>query len=160
MALSQEALQSVLASNTDMVYLECLTISHSKFEGGVLRLVNDRVDLTRSAGEFLAFPFTVTPPAQDSSQAPMLEIVADMVDQRVLKAVRLVIGDRERPAIVYEVVTAQNPNTIEWGPMEFTFDSASTDGDTNLKIRASFSLGLMEDAFPTKLFSPGNRSNT
>ena len=158
MALSQEALQGILASSTDIVYLECLTISHSKFAGGTLRLVNDRVDLVRTAGTFIAFPFEVTPPAQDSTQVPVLEIVADMVDQRIIQSVRQVVGDRERPLISYEVVTVQHPNIVEWGPIEFSFESASTDGLATIKIRASFSLGLMEDAFPTKLFSPGNRS--
>jgi len=158
MPLSQDALQGLLASSTNIVYLECLTISHSNFTDGTLRLVNDRVDLIRASGTFVAFPFTITPPAQDSTQVPVLEIQADMVDQRIIYAIREVIGKRERPVISYEIVTASAPDTIEWGPVEFQFDSASTDGASIVKIRASFALGLLEDAFPTKLFSPGNRS--
>lgn len=158
MALSQDALQGILASSTDIVYLECLTIAHSKFIDGTLRLVNDRVDLVRTAGTFIAFPFSVTPPAQDSKQSPFLEITADMVDQRIIQAIRMVIGQRERAQISYEIVTHQHPNTVEWGPVDFQFDSATTDGVSILKIKASFSLGLLEDAFPTKVFSPGNRN--
>jgi len=157
MALSQEALQGALASATDVVYLECLTISHSEFADGPIKLVNDRQDLVRTSGTFLAFPFNVRPPAQSGDRSPSLEITADMVDQRILLGIRGIVGSRERGSITYEVVTAQQPNVLEWGPVEFALDTVSTDGVSKVKLKASFSLGLLGDAFPKVLFAPGNR---
>jgi len=157
MPLSQSALQGILASATSVVYLECLTISHSEIVGGPIRIVNNGEDITRTAGVFMAFPFTVKPPAQAGDQSPTLEITVDVVDQRILMLLRALGGRREKALITYEVVTGASPNTIEWGPVTFQFDSMNSDGMTSMKIRASYSLSLLNDAFPTRLFSPGNR---
>jgi hypothetical protein len=156
MAISQDALQGMLASATSVVYLECITINHSTFEAPI-RLVNDRQECVRTSGTFLPFPFLVTPPAQTNDRAPALDITADMVDQRIMLGLRPLVGHRERATITYEVITAQHPNTVEWGPIEFSLDSVSTDGVATIKLRASFSLGLLGDAFPKLLFTPGNR---
>jgi len=158
MALSQTALQGILASVTNVVYLECLTISHSALPGGTIRLINDRIDMIRNAGIYIAFPFTITGPHQAPGQAPELEIEMDMVDQQIITALRSLAGNREKVKIVYDVVISTAPNTVEWGPVEFSMTKASTDSLSKLKVSASFSLGLLEDAFPTKLFSPSNRS--
>ncbi len=158
MALSQQAVQGLLASATDVVYLECLTITHPNLPEGPIRLVNDRASVTRTAGLFMAFPFTVVPPAQDDDRAPTLEITADMVDQRIMVGLRGLVGDRTRATVTYEVITAGAPNTVEWGPVEFSLDTISTDGAATIKLRASFSMGLLNDAFPRQVFSPGNRS--
>lgn len=157
MPLSEDALKGVLASATDMVYLECLTISHDDFPDGPIRIVNDMQDLVRSSGTFLAFPFSVKAPAQSGDRSPSLDITADMVDQRIMLAVRGIVGKHSRASIVYEVVTASQPDVIEWGPIDFSLDTISTDGISSIKLRASFSLGLLNDAFPKLLFSPGNR---
>lgn len=157
MPLSQDALQGILASSTDIIYLECLTISHSQFTDGVLYLVNDRQDLVRSSATFIAFPFTVRAPVQGSGEAPELSISADMVDQRIIGAIRSIVGMRERAQITYEVVTKQAPDSVEWGPVEFTLDNISTDGVGTVSLTASFSLGLLNDAFPKQSFTPGNK---
>ncbi len=159
MSLSEDALKGVLASATNVVYLECLTITHSDFSDGPLRLVNDREDLTRTAGEFIAFPFQIQAPAQSADQAPGIHVTADMVDQRILHAVRSIAGVRERATFKYEVVTKGTPNTVEWGPIDFTLDEVSTDGLSTIGLRASLSMGVLNDAFPHMIFSPGNRGN-
>lgn len=158
MALSQQALQGALASATSVIYQECITIEHSKLAGGTIRLTNDRAPLTRASGTFLAFPFTVRPPAQSNDQAPTLEIIADMVDQRIMLALRALVGERERAVITYEVVTHAQPDVVEWGPVQFALDALTTDGVATIKLKASFSLGLLGDAFPKHIFAPGNRS--
>lgn len=158
MALSQTALQGLLASATDVVYLECLTISHPQLPDGPIRLVNDKQNITRNAGEFVAFPFSVRPPAQAEDRAPTLEITADMVDQRIMTGLRSLVGHRTRATVEYEVITFAQPNTVEWGPVEFSLDTIATDGLATIKLRASFSMGLLSDAFPRQVFSPGNRS--
>ena len=154
MALSQNALQAVLSSATEKTFLECLTIEHSNMD--TLYLVNDKQDLTRSAATFVSFPFKVRSTAQAQDRSPDIEITATIVDQRVISGIRQLAGDRELAKITYEIVLADTPDTVEFGPITFDFAGMSTDGLTSAKIEASFLRGALDDAFPAKLFSPSN----
>lgn len=182
MALSQGALQAVLASATDQVFLECLTISHSEM-AEPLRLVNDKVDLARALGTYHRFPFRVVAPAQTEERPPTLRIVASTVDQRLIIAIRALAGLKEQAKIVYEVVreedhypvlllTADGASfltsegeeflvigkeiLVEFGPVEFEFESATSNGLTQVTIDASFLRGALHDQFPGRLIAPSN----
>lgn len=154
MALSQGALQAVLASATEKVFLECLTIEHSEID--TIRIVNDTVDLERTAGTFLRFPFQITAAAQAADRPPAIDITADAVDQRIINSLRPLAGTRERALITYEIVLSDTPNTVEFGPVTFEFDSMTTDSATRVSVRASFLKGALNDAFPHKQFAPSN----
>ena len=155
MPISQTALQGILASATSEVFLECLTFSHSTFSQD-LRLVNNTQDITRQAGVFSRFSFDVIAAEKSSQRPPAIVITADMVDQRIMTAIRTLEGNRERAKITLEVVRAAEPDVIEYGPAEFDFDGADTDGMTKINVRASFLAGALNDAFPYLLFSPSN----
>lgn len=154
MALSQGALQAVLSSATDKVFLECLTIEHSQID--TVRVVNDSVDLTRTAGIFLRFPFQVRTASQAADRPPAIDITADAVDQRIINSLRPLAGTREKALITYEIVLSDTPDDIEFGPVTFEFDSMSTDSATKVTVRASFLKGALNDAFPHKQFAPSN----
>jgi len=154
MALSQGALQAVLASATEKVFLECLTISHPDID--TLRLVNDTVDLERSLETFRRFPFEVSAATQTQDRPPAINITADAVDQRVVLALRSLAGKREVANIRYEVVLSDTPDIVEFGPVDFSFDSVSGDSATNVTVRASFLKGALNDAFPSRQFAPSN----
>jgi len=154
MALSQGALQAVLASATEKVFLECLTIEHTDIT--TVRLVNDSQDLERSSGTFSHFPFRVSAATQTQDRPPAINITADAVDQRIVFALRQLAGSRERAKITYEVVLADTPNTVEFGPVSFEFDSMSGDSATQITVRASFLKGALNDAFPKDQFAPSN----
>jgi len=154
MALSQAALQGVLASATDKVFLECLTFTHSEISP--VFLVNDSVNLTRSEGTFIHFPFQVSAATQTSDRPPSINITADAVDQTIINALRPLAGSRERANIKYEVVLADTPDSVEFGPVNFELDSVSTDSATQINVRASFLKGALNDAFPHKQFAPSN----
>jgi len=152
--LSQGALQAVLASATEKVFLECLTISHPDID--TLRLVNDTVDLERSLETFRRFPFEVSAATQTQDRPPAINITADAVDQRVVLALRSLAGKREVANIRYEVVLSDTPDIVEFGPVDFSFDSVSGDSATNVTVRASFLKGALNDAFPSRQFAPSN----
>jgi len=155
MPLSQTALQAVLASATSQVFLECLTISHSiSFEP--LRLVNDKRDLVRAAGTYRRFPFRVTAPAQAEGRPPVLQFVATTVDQTLITALRYLAGLKERAKIVYEVVRADEPDTVEFGPVEFEFEAANCNNMMQVTVEASFLRGALNDQFPGRLIAPSN----
>lgn len=155
MALSQAALQAILASATEKVFLECLTISHSS-NPNILRLVNDKQNLIRASGTYNRFPFQVTAPAQVEGSPPILRFTATTVDQTVILALRTLAGLKERAKIVYEVVRADAPDTVEFGPVEFEFESASSNNMLQITIEASFLRGALNDQFPGRLITPSN----
>lgn len=158
MPLSQTALQGVLAEATSEVFLECLTISHSQFS--TLRLVNNTQEIVRAAGTYSPFPFSVSASSGSGDRPPALDITIDMVDQRVMQAVRATAGLREVMQITYDVILAGSPNTIEFGPAVFNYDGVSTDGLTQLTLRASYLKGALNDAFPALQFAPSNVRGT
>lgn len=157
MALSQGALQAVLSSATEKVFLECLTITHSEID--TIRLVNDSVNLTRAGGQYLHFPFQVRAATQNQESPPALNIMADAVEQRIVLALRGLAGNRENAKITYEVVLADSPDTVEFGPVEFEYDGISGDSTTQVTVRASFLKGALNDAFPARQFAPSNVSS-
>jgi len=154
MPLSQSALQAVLSSATEKVFLECITITHPDMT--TLRLVNDTQDLTRSAGTYSRFPFEVSAATQIQDRPPAIDIRGDAVDQRIVQGLRELAGKRQRAEIVYEVVLADTPDSIEFGPVKFEFDSMSADSATRVTVRASFLRGALNDAFPSGQFAPSN----
>jgi len=157
MALSQSALQAILSSATEKVFLECLTISHPDIS--TIRLVNDTQNLTRTSGEFLRFPFEVSAATQIQDRPPAIDIRGDAVDQTIVQGLRELAGKRQRAEITYEIVLSDSPNTIEFGPVKFEFDSMSADSATRVTVRASFLKGALNDAFPAGQFAPSNVSS-
>lgn len=157
MPLSQTALQAVLASATEKVFLECLTIEHPDID--TIRLVNDTQDLNRSSGTFFRFPFEVSAATQIQDRPPAIDIRGDAVDQRIVQGLRELAGKRQRAKITYEIVLADSSNVIEFGPVKFEFDSMSADSATRVNVRASFLKGALNDAFPAGQFAPSNVSS-
>lgn len=154
MALSQTALQAVLAQATAEVFLECLTISHADL-ATPLRLVNDRKDLTRTAGTFTAFPFAVTGIRQSADQLPQMSLTIDNVDQRVILALRSLAGTRSDITVTYEVVLAGTPNTVEYGPVDFRMADVN-ESAVSLVLDLEYHSGFLNKAFPALQFSPSN----
>lgn len=157
MPLSQGALQAVLSSATSKVFLQCLTIEHPDIT--TLRLVNDTQDLVRSSGTFERFPFGVTASVQTEGKPPSIKIVADAVDQRVIRAVRNLAGKRERAKITYDIVLSESPDSIEFGPVAFEMEGVSGGSSTTITINASILKGALDDAFPKDQFTPSNVSS-
>lgn len=154
MSLSQGALQAVLSSATEKVFLECLTISHSEMV--TLFLVNDSQNLIRQEGIFQHFPFKISAATQTQDRPPAIDITADAVDQRIVQELRKLAGSRERASIKYEIVLANTPDQVEFGPVDFEFDSLSGNSSTQIKVKASFLKGALNDAFPALQFAPSN----
>jgi hypothetical protein len=150
MSLSQAGLQAALAQHTDEAFLECLTIAHPSVT--TIRLVNDRQDLTRSAGTFIAFPFRARLQPKSEDRIAEAEIIADNVDQRIITALR---GLSDGATATYEVVLADTPNTVEAGPFEFEIMGFSADAAT-ITLRVSGDYRVLNEAWPKDYFAPWN----
>ena len=157
MPLSQAALQAVLSSATSKVFLETLKLTHSQMS--TIRIVNDNQDLVRADGTYIQFPFSVVAPTQTDDRAPIIQFTATMVDQQIIQELRKLAGLREKAIITYEAVLADTPDVVEFGPVEFEFDSLSTNGLESITVEASFMRGLFDDAFPALQFAPNNVGN-
>lgn len=153
MTLSATALQSALAGWTDEIWLECLTFDHPSMNEPI-RVVNDKVFLERTAGTFFAFPFTFQDFIRGDSQSVEAQIVADSVDQRIILALRGIVG---KPTVTYEAVLRDTPNVVERGPMEFEVLAFSTNL-TTISLRVSFALSFLSEAMPKDYFAPWNSS--
>jgi len=151
LSLSNDGLQSALAGWTEQIWLECLTFEHASL-GSPIRLVNDRADLVRTAGTFTAFPFEFQDFTRADDQSVIAMITADNVDQQIMTALRGITG---RPAVTYEAVLFDSPNTVERGPMEFEVLGFQSNL-TTISLRVSFALSFLSEAFPKDYHAPWN----
>lgn len=147
-----DALRRALAEFVDEPFLDCLTITHPDL-AEPLRLVNDKVDLVRTAGTFAAFPFEVQDFARSDESIAEAVITADTVDQRIIEAMRSI--QNPRPVVVYEGVFADAPNEVEHGPMTFEVQGFVADQGT-IAMKVAFKLDMLGEAFPRDYFTPGN----
>lgn len=156
--LSQDAMQALLAEQTDKVFLDCLTIEHASFGGEPIRLVNDRQDLTRSAGIYRAFPFQVEPYQDGDESMPEVKITADVVDRRIIQALRALPVD-DPPTITLETVLAHQPNTVEYGPLPMTVESVAANSASVIELTVGFRRQFLTEPFPAGRMTPSRASD-
>lgn len=130
--VSLTALQAMFAEQTPEIFLECLTVNHPSLSTPLF-FVNDTVDLVRTAGTFIAYPFQIHLPEQTDQQMPQVTLVIDNVDRSIGEHVRALTS---APTITLEVVLASSPNTVEAGPFVLTASAAQYDA-----MQVSFTLG-------------------
>ena len=147
--LSLSAVQSLLAQETEKVWLVCLTIDHADLTSPI-RLVNDKQDLTRTAGTFTAFPFQVTLPSEDEQETPRATLTIDNVDRTVIQALRSITS---APDITIEVVLQDSPNTVEAGPFEFQLHSITYDAQA-IRGDLGYQSDFLNEGFPKLAFTP------
>ena len=152
MPLSQAALQGALRSATELVFLELLEI---QTEFTTVRLVNDSQDFSNALGTWQRFPLQASL-SQGESKPPQLKITADTVDQRLINELRSIAGSRADVLMVYRVVTDQEPNTLQYGPSTFVFESMSTNGYSTVTLTCSFLRAALSDAYPSQQISPAS----
>lgn len=130
--ISLTALQAVFAEQTEEVFLMCLTVNQPSLAAPLL-FVNDKVDLVRTVGTFIAFPFQLKLPDQTDQETPQVTLVIDNVDRSIGESVREFTS---APIITLEVVLATTPDIIEAGPFVFTAITVQYDAS-----RVEFTLG-------------------
>jgi hypothetical protein len=140
-----------LWNDAPQLWLECLTFDHPSLTSPI-RLVNDKADLVRTAGTFIAFPFTWRDRVQADEQTVTGMIVADNVDQRIIQSLRGITG---RPTVTYEAVLYDSPNTVERGPMEFEVIGFQTNM-TTISLSVAFAFSFLGEAFPKDYTAPWN----
>jgi hypothetical protein len=152
--VTPDAFRAALAQHTDEVFLHCLTIDHPSLSPAI-RIVNNTVDLERTAGTFIGFPFSVRLQLSSDEMDATAEIVVDNVDQRIVAALR---GLSYGAKVTYEAVLASAPNSVQQGPFEYEIQGFSANLST-VTLSISFALGFLSEAFPKDYFAPWNASS-
>ena len=112
-------------------------------------VVNDRVNVTSNAQEYIAFPFEIRLPDSLEDAPPRATLLIDNVSREIGQAIR----DISTAAIVtISVVLRADPDTIEmdFPVMRLTnirYDALQVSGDLEFE-------DLTREPFPARIFSP------
>lgn len=151
--LTGAGLRAALSEWTTDGFLECLTLSATGVSP--IRLVRNQIDVVRTAGTFIAFPFRSRLAPQTDQRRGRMEIIADNVDQRIVLALREL---SEYPAIVFEVVRIGDPNDVQYGPLDLRVESMLVASQT-VKLLCAPDTDRFADAFPHLYFAGWNASS-
>lgn len=147
-SLSTAARQAIFAQETDKALLMCLTIDHADLAAPI-RVVNDGVDLVRSAGTFLAYPFRIDLPFDRDDELPRVVLSIDNVSREIAQTVRTL---QSPPSVLLEAVLSDLPNTVEVSLPDFTLKSATYD---RLTVEGELSFeDILNEPFPGGTFLP------
>jgi hypothetical protein len=127
--LSQTAIRSQNAQQTDEVWLVLLTIEHNNMPEAI-RVVNNTEDIVSRGLTYTAFPFDFELPNEDADNPATVRLRIDNVDRRVVQAVRSITSP---PMVTIDVVLASSPNTVEMTltgmtMREISYDATSVSG--------------------------------
>jgi len=145
--ISLDALKTLLAANTDTVWLTLLTISSPSFS--TIRLCNNTENIISRGEVYLAHPFTVVLPQEREEELPSVRVILDNIDQTIITELRQLL---DKPTIVVEVVTSIDFDIVEVGPFNFNLPSISYDA---LTITGELSYEpILTEPYPSKVFNP------
>lgn len=149
--VSITALRSMLSQQVQEVFLKCIIIEHQDLTN-VLMYVNDRKDLVRSDGTYLAAGFKLALPDDQEDSIGTIQLVVPLLTPNIIQAIR---STNDPFIVTLMVVRASAPDTVEVGP--FVFESLQVDFDRqNATITLAFDRNIFEDAYPKDIFAPSN----
>lgn len=103
MALIDRAVNVSVSNDAHFVLL---TINHPT---GIVRLVDNLEPVISRGRSFMAYPFSITLPTQDTEKTTELTLSIDNVDQRLIDAIR---GTVDPPTVMIEMVLSSSPDTV------------------------------------------------
>ena len=121
--LSINALRSVMAQETEEVWLTLLKIDHADMAEPAY-LVDNTENITSNGNVHLAFPFKATWPSDESTREPVASLTVSNVDQSLIANVRSI---ESPPAIEMSAIIASEPDTLQYGPVLMEAKSVSYD---------------------------------
>jgi hypothetical protein len=130
------ATAALLATETDEVFLHLFTFDPDGEYGGPYRIVNNTEDITSRGNTFTALAFDWKLPTDSDKAIDKVKVSVDNVTRTFTTLVRdySYIGEAK-----FEIVLASDPDTVEFGPLNFKVLSAQLDLYT-----AEFTLGFEE----------------
>lgn len=147
--LSTDAVASQMSQSSDIVWLVLITIDHEDITDGPLRLVNNTEDIVSRSNTFTRFPFRIALPSDYEDRPPTCTLQIDNVDQQVTAAIQEISS---APTVTIEIITTEDLDTVEIGPMEFTLNNITFTRDLvegTLRYEQ-----VLELAYPAARFTP------
>lgn len=171
-SLTDAALASLYGDSTGLVWLVLLSIrteddvvlDESKNEvldesgepvqpegSAFTRLVNNTEDIVSRGNTYTAFPFEVPIPSEREDEPPQVDLVTANVDRTLSD---LLQGIGPRPKVRMEIVTTNDADTVEVGPIEFDMADYRFDAQT-FSAQLTFE-PILHEPIPSQRFTPAN----
>lgn len=123
-SLSATATEAVLAPQTGQLFATLVTITDGVT---AFRLCDSGAEIVVGGETFQPFPFQVDLPEEVPNTPPTVRAIVCNVDRSIIPFLR---GITAPCTFEVMVVLASSPNTIEWGPFEFTLRGFSYTAET------------------------------
>jgi hypothetical protein len=131
--------EGIFAPQTDVVFLPLVEIWHDDLgdftpPANPLRFVRNTENISSTLGGtyspatvFTAFNFDIKLPDEQEGSIPIAELTIDNVDRQIVEAIRELSS---APEIKLYIVLADDPDTVEIGPIELMLRNARYDAST------------------------------
>lgn len=124
--LSANIVADLNAEVAEEVYLALLTIDHDELSEPI-RVVNNIEAITSRELEFIALPFELELPAEQSDGLGVAQIKVDNVDRRIVQAIRSISS---APSVTIEMIVADDPDVVELTVDDLVLANATYDATT------------------------------
>lgn len=121
--LSETALNSAAAEETQEVWLVLVTLEHDDLEEPI-RVVNNIEDIESRGLTFLGCPFELDPPGDDADGPTEARLRIDNVNREIVVANRSITSP---PTVTIEVILASDPDAPEVTISHLTLRNVSWD---------------------------------
>lgn len=125
-SISQRALGASLQQQTDEVFLVLVEIGHASLSEPI-RVVNNNENVTSLGNLYVAFPFEIDLPGEDSDRPPGARLRIDNVDRTIVQTLRRIASP---PTVTIRIILAATPDTIELELAGLTLRNATYDAAT------------------------------
>lgn len=156
MPISSSLTTQLATELPQVTFVTLVTIEHSSLPAP-LRLCNQWQNFTSRGETYLAYPMLDAGFAEErESRIPRAGVVMEDVDQAIVAALRS-LDPRDPPTVTVELVTAEEPNTVQPPSLTFEMRSAQGDGATiEAEVTAEHLVGLRAPGyFVTPYTAPG-----
>ncbi|HGM6772862.1 TPA: DUF1833 family protein [Stenotrophomonas maltophilia] len=149
--LSPVAAQSILAQETEELWLCLLTITHPDLE--TIRIVNNTEPVSRGGTTWNPCSFEASFPDDTDDATPNVALRIDNVDREITRQIKALQGPR--PQVRLEAVLASQPSVVEMGP--FNFSVLQVDFDLmELEVQIGYQEDFLNQGVPAQTYTPSN----
>ena len=146
--LSPEAIEAVLAPETEKVFLHLLTIETSG--GTLLRFVDNNQNINSRGAEYFAAGFSIILPEQTNNAPRPCRLAIDNTDLFIFSEIKKAVGQDVNITIC--VIMADTPDVYERGPLKYRLRNVRANKET---VEGEvFDFYLLDRKFPKGTYSP------
>ncbi|MCK4412237.1 MAG: DUF1833 family protein [Candidatus Eisenbacteria sp.] len=151
--LSAAIVAAMNAQSTDKVFLTLLEIDHDDM-AEPLRLVDNTEDINSDGETYRVWPFHVALAPEQEGLPVSVRLTIDNIDRTVIQALREISSAPDAPTVNVSIVTSEDWDSPEIGPVEFLLSSIRYDA---FAIEGTLTFQhTLDDAVPAHSMDPRN----